>query len=483
MAVVPAQIVVKAGDKGTTYVSVTIKDANDTVILSHSGEPQGVNVSLSPINATLESGGSFDSVAEVSTNLYTQEGNYSIIISASGLSSHLNATVLLNMTIITSTNLVVTSLVISPSSPQENGEAEFLASVANRGYSTIYNIETQFILDTEILVTRFIDSIPAGQNASVSASWYNVTKGDHALAFIIDPEGLISMTSREDSTRTIDFGVEAQTFSVTVQIEGLDQGSTCVYVNDICQFSGSGFWSSEFDVGAIVSIRLDKDVTVSKDTMYHTDEYLWPQIHGTTTFSVHYRPMFHLDVDSQPADIVHVAGSGWYANGTSITLAAPWGEDIRSTVQLRFDHWSVGSQQISSSLMPYIVNSPAHVTACYDYFYKISLQSEYGELRIEPGICDQNVWCRNGTRLEWGLSDREVPAEGVWGTLEFKLHPNATSGNLIVTAPVVISVDWKFDWFSSVVGLIITLGTPSIIIAAVGGILWNRRKRRNAAPH
>lgn len=488
-----ADIVVKAGENCSTYVRVTIQGTNDTVVLNHSGEPAGVGVSLKPNSGALESGGSFDSVLEVSSSNYAQEGNYSIVISALGLQSRVSNFTILNVTITTSIDLAATSLVVAPPSPKENGEAEFYASVMNRGYEDVSSIQTRFILDTQILENRTIDLLPSGQSTSVVVEWSPVTKGYHNLTFVVDPDNLVKETTKGNNVKTLMFEAQAQTFSVTVQIEGLERGKASLYVNDACRFTGSGVWSDTFEVGTTVTIRLDEDVTVTEDTMYHTDEYYWPDISGTTAFSVHYYPKFHLTIDSYPQGAVHIPGSGWYIKNTCVSLSAPRSTDVNGNVQLHFDYWSVGSKDVVAETLTYTVQGPAHLTAFYAYFYRISLRSEYGELLIRQGACDE-FWCRNGTTMQWEISEKEVPALGLWGVMGFKLHPNATSDSVVVLAPVVIFLEWKIDWSTSIAALVlIVLGIAGTIYAAgswiykrSGGLRGRRKEAReskqNAAP-
>ena len=471
-------IVVKAGENCSTYVRVTIRGANDTVVLSHSGEPPGVGISLTPNSRALESGGSFDSVLEVSSSNYAQEGNYSIVISAFGLQSSVSNFTILNVTITTSIDLAATSLVVAPPSPKENGEAEFYASVMNRGYGDVSSIQTRFILDTQILENRTIDLLPSGQSASVVVEWSPVTKGYHNLTFVVDPDNLIKETTRENNVKMLVFEAQAQTFSVTVQIEGLEQGKASLYVNDAWRFTGSGVWSDTFEVGTTVTIRLDEDVTVAEDTLYHTDEDYWPGISGTTAFSVHYYPKFHLTIDSYPQGAVRIPGSGWYSKGTCVLLSAPQKSNVDSNVQLRFDYWSLGSTQIVAETLTYTVEGAAHLTAFYAYFYKVSLGSEYGEFRVlvRQGVC-QEFWCSNGAILQWEISDKDVAAPGVQGVLGFRLRPNATSGSFTVATPVTIFLEWKTDWVTSTVGFLLRIGIIGILVAICNWVYGRGRLR------
>jgi subtilase family serine protease len=57
-------------------------------------------------------------------------------------------------------------------------------------YRPVYNIQTRFILDTQIPENETIDLIPAGQSVSVSVEWSPVTKGQHNLTFVVDPDDL-----------------------------------------------------------------------------------------------------------------------------------------------------------------------------------------------------------------------------------------------------------------------------------------------------
>jgi hypothetical protein len=423
-------------------------------------------------------GSAFDSAVEISSSNYANPGNYSVVIRAFALHTNLNASAVLNIAITTSVDLVASSLFLSPSSPMEGRMAEFHATVLNLSPIPVIDVQTRFILNSTAFSNRTIDSIQPGENITVSARWDNVSRGTQNLTFVIDPDNRIAEASKFNNVRNVTFRTEAGTFSVSVQIEGLGQGAASLYVNGTEQLSVSGTWSRDFEVGKAVTITLAENVTAGKNVVYTTDEYYWPGINSTTAFVVHYYPIFYVTVSSAPTGLVSFGG--WRRKGANMELTAPQKEDITGSTQLRFDHWLIGTNQISSLLWSPTVNGPLNITAIYVYFFRVGLSSQFDvgfTVNTILGYCDE-YWCRNGTQATWNLSVNELNAPGIEGQFRLKYIANATFGKITVTGPTTIPIEWRRDNLSEILGVVVQLGIPAMLVSLIVYLVNRRRKRR-----
>lgn len=161
-------------------------------------------------------------------------------------------------------------------------------------------------------------------------------------------------------------------------------------------------------------------------------------------------------------------------------LTAPQKEDITGSTQLRFDHWLIGTNQISSLLWSPTINGPLNITAIYVYFFRVGLSSQFDvgfTVNTILGYCDE-YWCRNGTQATWNLSVNELNAPGIEGQFRLKYIANATFGKITVTGPTTIPIEWRRDNLSEILGVVVQLGIPAMLVSLIVYLVNRRRKRR-----
>jgi subtilase family serine protease len=116
-------------------------------------------------------------------------------------------------------DLLVTKITINPQQPQAGSWVTFSAEVKNQG-DICSDIPVRFIVDGTPITTVTIPMLKAGTTMTVTTvnSGWRAQIGSHTVTVVIDPEGKLAESNKDNNTSTIDFQIPSAEISlVTVE--------------------------------------------------------------------------------------------------------------------------------------------------------------------------------------------------------------------------------------------------------------------------
>ncbi|MCX6005271.1 MAG: Ig domain-containing protein [Chloroflexi bacterium] len=278
-------------------------------------------------------------------------------------------------------------------------------------------------------------------------------------------------TAQQSFSMTIDRG----TYEAVVSISpDLAEGQTRLYVDNAIKATMRG--------GESVRLRLDPDATVTvsvdqvvnnpsrTDVRYKAESSSASISEGVSQVRFTYFPEYSIDLLSDPSGIVSVSGSGWYREGSTLTVSAPDGAPKDTESQYRFAYWlAPGGDKIRSQTLNFAVTAPGKYIATYEVFIKFDVVSKYGNVQ-------GSGWYKSGTAAKWSIAPVEVAMPGIMGFFGGKFKAVLTSGTETIEGPKTINVDWESDYGTPAVTIPITI----LIIAGIIYGLYSLSKRDRA---
>ena len=139
----------------------------------------------------------------------------------------------------------------------------------------------------------------------------------------------------------------------------------------------------------------------------------------------------------------------------------------------RFTHWLLpANNKVSTIQASFEVEEPASVTAYYDTYYQLSVESVHGE--VEGG-----GWYKKGSTVQWRVLNDKIPMSGLIGLFQGKYKAVNTAGSEIMDGPKNVTIFWEADY--SLPYFLIPL-TILIFLALLYGIYWLMRRSRPPTP-
>ena len=182
--------------------------------------------------------------------------------------------------------------------------------------------------------------------------------------------------------------------------------------------------SDWYHQGDILTLSAPDTINSAEDTQYRFSHWLLPSgetivdnnfsLAVTTpgTIIASYDTYYLLTFQTNPSGIAQMTGSGWYKVGYNLRTSAP--AEVNSTTpgtQYRFSHWVLSTgETVTEDNLSLTVSAPGTVTASYDTYYLLTLNSAYGN-------AGGGTWYKAGSQAQWSLESQEVPMPGVLGSL------------------------------------------------------------------
>lgn len=266
-------------------------------------------------------------------------------------------------------------------------------------------------------------------------------------------------------------------FSVQIG-PGLTQGQTNVIIDGSHQATLGGGQSTIYTSYPCQShIVLVDDVVIGPDgiTKYKVTSQN-PQnltdAAGTAYFD--YAQEVLINTASNPAGISQPPNSGYYAVGTNFisTAVSPVIPSSEQNIKYIFRDWMLPD----SSLRPerdltYVVNTGGTVTADYDTYYLLTLQSDF------PSV-HETQWSLKDSTATYSLALQPIPIPGFWGYIGGVISPVNASGSHLMTGPYTQVIEWTYNFTVPIIIISIIL---ALVIALVFFLVL-RKKRTGGTP-
>ena len=187
--------------------------------------------------------------------------------------------------------------------------------------------------------------------------------------------------------------------------------------------------------------------------------------HNTAYFD--YEKQFLITTGSEPAGVSQPTGTDFYSMGStfSTTARSPVQPGDQEGLKYVFSEWRLpdGSMQPNRDV-GFNVNQGGHVTAFYDTYYELQLQSDY------PPV-NESSWELKDSTAEWDLALHAVPLQGLMGFLGGQLTPVNTSGTHSMTGPHTEEILWKKVYTIPIIAIVLIL----LVIAGLGYFAYRRK--------
>jgi hypothetical protein len=287
-----------------------------------------------------------------------------------------------------------------------------------------------------------------------------------------------SSSPQRTTTQTISLYIEEGTFAPTVTIgSGLEAGTTKVKIDgqQVASLTGGESMTFTLDLGVSKTVTVDDIVDhPSEDGVRFQAEDDSQVVNETQQNALFdYYTEYYINIVTSPTQVTNISGSGWYAKDKSMTVSAKSQVENNNQTQYRFSYWLLpDNTEVSSDTLNYTVTSPGNITAYYDTYYNLSVDSQYGTV-------DGDGWYKAGTKATWSLVNDTVPMQGLLGFFQGKFKATNSSGTVTMDSPKTITVIWESDYVLPYI--LIPLTIVVIILAIVGFYFLLRKPQQQPA--
>jgi hypothetical protein len=182
-----------------------------------------------------------------------------------------------------------------------------------------------------------------------------------------------------------------------------------------------------------------------------------------------YYTEYQVTVTSEPTLNTPPKGSGWYRKDSSVTASTKTEVEGNAGTLYRFAYWVLPSgNQIKTEDTNFTVDSPVTITARYDTFYKLTIESIYGEV-------EGSGWYKANTQARWMTVNDKVAMPGIVGFFQGKYKAVNPSGNETMDKPKTVTLFWEPDYTMPYILIPVTI---IIFILAIAGIYFLLRRQQ-----
>ncbi len=149
-----------------------------------------------------------------------------------------------------------------------------------------------------------------------------------------------------------------------------------------------------------------------------------------------YYTEYMITVKNDPVLSVTPQGSGWYRKDSVINASTKTEVEGSAGTLYRFAYWVLPSgNQVPTEQLNFTVDGASTLTAKYDTFYKLTVESLYGE--VEGG-----GWYKANSQARWLVVNDKVGMPGLVGFFQGKYKASNPSGNETMDKPKTVTVFW-----------------------------------------
>lgn len=354
----------------------------------------------------------------------------------------------------------------------------FIMTLSATGCSGAYNWSAAG-LPPGLSVTDPVAGIISGAPAPGTCGFYTVTVTCSDTGFC-PASGCCPPASRPfillvDCSGGPGFPYPSAGCDFTVQIgAGLAQGQTTVRIDGVTETVLSGGGSETF-----TSIPCQTRTVLVDDTVQGLDANTRFKVTSpnpqtvtaaTNTAFFDYAREVSINTASNPAGVTQPPNSGFYALGSNFysTAPSPVISDSQPGIKYVFRDWTLPDNGMRAGRdLEFSVNMGGTVTAAYDTYYLLTLQSDF------PYV-NETQWEPKDSNATYELALQPTPMPDFWGFIGGVIRPINAGGTHLMTGPYTQVIEWAYDFTVPIIII------SAILLLASGLVIFLIARKKHA---
>ncbi len=283
-----------------------------------------------------------------------------------------------------------------------------------------------------------------------------------------------SSSPPRSAQRTFSIYIEKGAYQTIVTIStGLTGASTKVFVDTktTSTLRGGESVTLTFDLATTHAISVDPIVASSTDNnvRYKAKDETITVSEQQPNADFTYYTEYMITVKNDPVMSVTPQGSGWFRKDSVINATTKTEVEGSAGTLYRFAYWILpNGNQVPTEQLNFTVDGASTLTAKYDTFYKLTVESLYGEV-------EGSGWYKANSQARWLVVNDKVGMPGLVGFFQGKYKASNPSGNETMDKPKTVTVFWEPDYSLPYVLIPVTI---IIFILAIAGIYFLLRRQQ-----
>jgi hypothetical protein len=273
---------------------------------------------------------------------------------------------------------------------------------------------------------------------------------------------------------TATFTITPDTYDVTISLVGLPTDSVTALLvdgNKFADMKGGDVQVLSYPIGSSHTFQVDQYVNGTEGYRYFCGSNSWnANAAGSNAFN--YVAQVYLDVNSDPASVVDVTISGWYAKSSPASIAAVPSEVQGATgTKYVFITWTVDGTPRSGNGFAIVMDAPHKVVAQYETRFLLTIVSDYGN---PTG----SGYYKSGDTASFSVdSPVGIGIQHVFAGWRGDYTGSDPKGSITMDGPKTVTAVWTTSYFQ----IYLIIGALAAIALVVGLLLWMRRRGRPSA--
>jgi hypothetical protein len=273
---------------------------------------------------------------------------------------------------------------------------------------------------------------------------------------------------------TATFTVTPDTYDITISLSGLaTDATTALYVdgNKVADMKGGDVRVLSYPIGSSHTFKVDQYVNGAAGYRYYCASDSWTaNAAGSNVFN--YVVQVYLDVSTDPTGVTDVTTSGWYAKGSSASVAAvPAEVEGAKGTRYVFSAWTVDGTPRSGNGFVVVMDAPHKAVAKYDTMFLLTIVSDYGNPK-GSGYYKSGDTATFSVDSPVGMGIQQVFVE--WTGDYSGKDPR---GSLRMDGSKTVTAVWTTSYFQ----IYIIVGVVAVIAFVAGLLLLMQGRRRPRA--
>lgn len=266
---------------------------------------------------------------------------------------------------------------------------------------------------------------------------------------------------------TATFTITPDTYDITISLAGLPTDAVTALLVDGNKFTdmkGGDVRVLSYPIGSSHTFQVDQYASGATGYRYYCASNTWTaSATGSNVFN--YVAQVYLDVSTDPTGVTDVTTSGWFAKGSSASVAAvPAEVEGTKGTKYVFTTWTVDSTPRSGNGFTVVMDAPHKVVAKYDTMFLLTIVSDYGNPK-------GGGYYKSGDTATFSVdSPVGIGIQQVFVQWKGDYAGTDPKGSVNMDGPKTVTAVWTTNYFQLYI-----IGAIAAIAVVAGLLLWRRR--------